>query len=237
MSAERPITTAGVAACDGVSRCFEVPQRHGTASTVLALDDVSVSIAAGRLVALAGPSGSGKSTLLAMLAALDRPTAGTVTLQGRNLSDLDRAARRRVRRTTAVMVLPQPADNLLLARTGRGNLRAVAALRSITDGVEHAIDELVGRIGMGAFVDHPCGAMSGGEQQRLAIACALVGSPALVLADEPTGALDAVSAATVIDALRAAVVAGATIVVATHDPHVMAAADEVIRLDHGRRVE
>jgi|JI10StandDraft_1071094.scaffolds.fasta_scaffold12827_4 putative ABC transport system ATP-binding protein len=238
MSADRTITLAEVAACDGISRRFDVPQRHGVSSTVLALDDVSLSIAAGRLVALNGPSGSGKSTLLAMLAALDHPTSGTVTVQGTDVGALGRAARRRLRRTTAIMVLPQPADNLLLARTGRRNLQTVAALRGVSAAdTDHAIDELVARVGMRSFIDHPCGAMSGGEQQRLAVACALMGSPALVLADEPTGALDATSAATVVEALRAAVSGGATIVVATHDPHVVAAADDVIRLDHGRRVE
>jgi ABC-type lipoprotein export system ATPase subunit len=79
--------------------------------------------------------------------------------------------------------------------------------------------------------------MSGGEQQRLAVACALVGAPSLVLADEPTGALDAASAAVLIEALRGAVDYGATVVVATHDPHVVGAADDVIVLDHGRRVQ
>ncbi len=226
-----------IASCANVTRRFEVPRRHGAASSVLALDDVTTDIAAGRLVVLNGPSGSGKSTLLAMLAALDRPTAGSVTLQGRDLGALDRAGRRRVRRSTAVMVLPQPADNLLLAQTGRSNLLTVAHHRGVVDDAEQALDDLVALLGLGRFVDNACGAMSGGEQQRLAIASALVGAPPLVLADEPTGALDANSAATVIEALQTAVAQGATVVVATHDPHVVAAADDVIRLDHGRRLE
>ena len=94
MTTDRTITLAEVAACDGISRRFDVPQRHGVSSTVLALDDVSLSIAAGRLVALNGPSGSGKSTLLAMLAALDHPTSGTVTVQGTDVGALGRAGRR-----------------------------------------------------------------------------------------------------------------------------------------------
>lgn len=228
--------SASVASCSDVTRRFEVPQRHGIASSVLALDAVSVDIATGRLVALNGPSGSGKSTLLAMLGALDRPTSGRVTVEGRDLGSLDRAERRRVRRSTAVMVLPQPADNLLLALSGRRNLRSVARLRGLGADAEAALDNVVTLLGLGRFVGNLCGAMSGGEQQRLAVACALVGAPPLVLADEPTGALDANSAATVIDALRTAVANGATVVVATHDPRVVAAADDVIRLDHGRRV-
>ncbi len=228
--------TTPIASCSGVTRRFEVPQRHGIASSVLALDAVSVDIAAGRLVALNGPSGSGKSTLLAILGALDRPTSGTVMVGGRDLGSLDRAERRRVRRSTAVMVLPQPADNLLLALSGRHNLLDIARLRGVGIDTNEALDHVVTLLGLGPFVDNLCGAMSGGEQQRLAVACALVGEPPLVLADEPTGALDANSAATVIEALRTAVANGATVVVATHDPHVVTAADDVIRLDHGRRV-
>jgi putative ABC transport system ATP-binding protein len=226
-----------IASCANVTRRFEVPQRHGAASSVLALDDVTADIAVGRLVALSGPSGSGKSTLLAILAALDRPSSGSVTVQGRDLGTLDRAARRGVRRSTAVMVLPQPADNLLLDHTGRSNLLTVAHHRGVVGDAQQVLDELVALLGLGGFVDSLCGAMSGGEQQRLAIACALVGAPPLVLADEPTGALDAKSAATLIEALRTAVAQGATVVVATHDSHVVAAADDVIRLDHGRRLE
>ncbi len=204
---------------------------------MLALDDVSADISAGRLVVLSGPSGSGKSTLLALLAALDRATAGSVVVQGRELGGLDRAARRRIRRSTAVMVLPQPADNLLLTGTGRENLRGVARLRDVGEGTEAVVDEVITLLGLSRFVDGSTGAMSGGEQQRVAVACALIGAPPLVLADEPTGALDANSAATVIEAFRAAVDHGATVVVATHDPHMIAAADDVIRLDHGRRVQ
>lgn len=229
--------SALVASCLNVSRRFEVPQRRGPGSSVLALDDVSADIIAGRLVVLSGPSGSGKSTLLALLAALDRATAGSIFLQARELGGLDRAARRRIRRSSAVMVLPQPADNLLLTGTGRENLRGVARLRDVGEGTEAVLDEVITLLGLSRFVDGSTGAMSGGEQQRVAVACALIGTPPLVLADEPTGALDANSAATVIEAFRAAVDHGATVVVATHDPHMIAAADDVIRLDHGRRVQ
>ncbi|HRC47866.1 MAG TPA: ATP-binding cassette domain-containing protein [Ilumatobacteraceae bacterium] len=197
---------------------------------------MNIDIAPGGLLALSGASGSGKSTLLSLLAALDRPTSGSVHVAGRDIGSLGRAARRRLRRSTAVLVLPQPADNLLLALSGRGNLLSVARVRGIGDRAEAVIESLVEQMELAAFVDQPCAVMSGGEQQRLAVACALVGAPPLLLADEPTGALDQASAATLITSLRAAVQGGATIIAATHDPNVIAAADSVVRLDHGRRV-
>ena len=98
--------------------------------------------------------------------------------------------------------------------------------------MERVIDDF----GIGTFVSRPAGRMSGGEQQRLALACALVGRPPLVLADEPTGALDDASAEHVVVAMRHATAQGAAIVVATHDANVIAAATSVVRLDHGRRV-
>ncbi|HQY14117.1 MAG TPA: ATP-binding cassette domain-containing protein [Ilumatobacteraceae bacterium] len=197
---------------------------------------MNIDIAPGGLLALSGASGSGKSTLLSLLAALDRPTSGSVHVAGRDIGSLGRAARRRLRRSTAVLVLPQPADNLLPALSGRGNLLSVARVRGIGDRAEAVIESLVEQMELAAFVDQPCAVMSGGEQQRLAVACALVGAPPLLLADEPTGALDQASAATLIASLRVAVQGGATIIAATHDPNVIAAADSVVRLDHGRRV-
>lgn len=217
-----------IAFCDRVGRQFDV-----RGETVLALVDVDLEVPAGNLVAIAGPSGSGKSTLLALLGCLDRPTTGSVRVAEHELTLLGRRARRRLRRSTVATMLPQPADNLLLDRTGADNL-AVAA-RNRRAGID-GIAAVVESIGIGAFVARACSTMSGGEQQRIALGCALVGGTPLVLADEPTGALDATSAAHVVDALTRAAAAGATIVVATHDPHVIDAAGVVVRLDHGRRV-
>jgi ABC-type lipoprotein export system ATPase subunit len=219
---ERPL-----AGSDHVSRRFEV-----RGESVLALDDVSVAVEAGRLLAVAGPSGSGKSTLLALLGCLDLPTAGSVHVGAHELATLSRRARRRLRRTTVATVLPQPADNLLSDRTGLENLRLAMRHRGVAaSSLEPLIDELA----IGGFVERTAGTMSGGEQQRLALACALVGGTPLVLADEPTGSLDDENAAHVIATLSRAVAHGATIVVATHDPAVIAAAHHVVRLDHGRR--
>jgi ABC-type lipoprotein export system ATPase subunit len=225
MNAAHPL----VARADGVSRRFEVRGER-----VLALDDVTVEVPRGRLLAIAGPSGSGKSTLLAEFGALDRPTAGTVTIGERDITALGRRARRSIRRTQVATVLPQPSDNLLVRRSGIDNLRVAMRQRG---GMASWVQRVIDDVEIGDFVDRVAGTMSGGEQQRLALACALVGGTPLVLADEPTGALDDVSAGHVIDALVRAVSFGATIVVATHDPAVMDAAHEVVRLDHGRRVE
>ena len=131
-------------------------------------------------------------------------------------------------------MLPQPSDNLFVTRTGLANLRLAVRHRR---GNPAEIDGLIESIGIGSFVDRLAGTMSGGEQQRLALACALAGGTPLVLADEPTGALDDANAAQVVAALVAAVARGATIVAATHDPAVIEASDDVVRLDHGRRVE
>ena len=222
-----------VAVARSVGRVFTSSAARG--SSVVALDDVSFDVEAGRLTVLAGPSGSGKSTMLALLGALDRPTTGTVEVGGVDIGSLGRAARRRLRRTVAVSMLPLPADNLLGGRTGTENLHAVARLRG-ADAHAPAIAALLDTIGIASLVDREVGAMSGGEQQRLALACALVGAPALVLVDEPTAALDRASAATVVAALAAAAADGASLVVATHDAAVIEAADAVVRLEHGRRV-
>ncbi len=222
-----------VAKCEGVSRRFEV-----RGESVLALDDVSLTVEAGRMLAIAGPSGSGKSTMLSILGCLDQQTSGSVRVVGHEIGQLSKRERRRLRRNTVATVLPQPADNLMVARTGLENLaismrhRGVAAVP--VDGA--FLQGVIASIDLGGFVERTAGTMSGGEQQRLALACALVCGTALILVDEPTGALDNDSAARVVKALTNATAGGATIVVATHDPAVIEASDFVVRLDHGRRV-
>ena len=222
-------TSAGtpIVVCDGVSRYYNTD-----GNIVLALDDVSIRIDAGQLVAVVGPSGSGKSTLLGMIGCIDRPTSGTVTVRGVDVTALSRRDRRRIRRHVAATMLPAPADNLLLDRTGTQNITVAAQQRRIGGA---NIDALQRALGIDAFASRVAGTMSGGEQQRVSLACALIGGTPLVLADEPTGALDATSAASMIDALgRACRENGTTIIVATHDPNVAATADRVIRLSHGQ---
>ena len=224
-----PDDGAPIAVATGVTRRF-VDQGE----TVLGLDDVSMVARAGALTAVVGPSGSGKSTLLAQLACTDRPSAGTVTLAGVDVTAMTGRARRRLRRTRLGIVLPQPSDNLLDDLDAVSNLRWAARTRGAEPlSRDDAVAQLE-RVGLAASSAKRVVELSGGEQQRLAVLCAAVGDPLLVLADEPTASLDRVTAAQLVDLLRAFAAGGTTIVVATHDPALVDASDDVVRLDHGR---
>ena len=218
-----------VAVANGVTRRFV-----NQGETVLALDEVSMIARAGALTAVVGPSGSGKSTLLAQLACTDRPSAGTISLAGDDVTGLSRRARRRLRRRRLGIVLPQPSDNLLDELDAVGNLRWAARTRGAPTSTGADAYERLAQVGLASSGAKRVAELSGGEQQRLAVLCAAVGEPLLVLADEPTASLDRVTAAQLVDVLRAFADRGTTIVVATHDVALADAADHVVRLDHGR---
>ena len=169
-----------------------VTRRFGTAlGTVVAVDDVDVTIAPQLLTVIAGPSGSGKSTLLGLLACIDRPDEGSVHLAATNVTTLSRSRRRRLRRERIGIVLPQPSDNLLDALDAMGNLLWSVRQRSRATGRPGPDPvELLESVGLADAQRKRIRELSGGEQQRLAIACALAGDPALVVADEPTASLD-----------------------------------------------
>jgi putative ABC transport system ATP-binding protein/macrolide transport system ATP-binding/permease protein len=214
-----------------------VTRRFGTAlGTVLAVDHVDVAIAAQQLTVIAGPSGSGKSTLLGLFACIDRPDEGSVHVATTNVTGLSRARRRRLRRERIGLVLPQPSDNLLDTLDALGNVVWSARLRGVAGTAGPGPAELLASVGLAGAEHKRVRELSGGEQQRLAIACALAGDPALIVADEPTASLDHASAAQVVEVLRAAADRGVTLVVAGHDRHVIEVADAVVELDHGRRV-
>ena len=218
----------------GLSRTFA-----SAGGAVVALDAVDLVVRRGSFTAIAGPSGSGKSTLLALVGCTDRPDGGSLSIDGTDVLAADRRVRRTLRRRRLGLVLPVPADNLLDSLDAAGNLRWSARCR----GGRHdrpdaaAVDDALDAVGLPAAVaGKRVAELSGGEQQRLALACALVGPPAVVVADEPTASLDHDSAATVIAALRRIADRGATLLVASHDQHVLDAADAVLHLDHGRRI-
>jgi ABC-type lipoprotein export system ATPase subunit len=229
---ERARAVVPAASARGVTR------RFGTAlGTVLAVDQVDVTVIGQQLTVIAGPSGSGKSTLLGLFACIDRPDAGTVHVGPTNVTGLSRARRRRLRRERIGIVLPQPSDNLLDTLDALGNLVWSTRQRGATPGrAGPGPAELLASVGLAGAERKRVRELSGGEQQRLAIACALAGDPALVVADEPTASLDRASAAQVVEVLRAAADRGVTLVVAGHDRHVIEVADAVVELDHGRRV-
>jgi putative ABC transport system ATP-binding protein len=203
---------------------------------VVALDDVSVVVESGQMTVIAGPSGSGKSTLLALLACLDRPDTGVVELAGRAVHSASSRDRRRIRRRSIGIVLPLPPDNLLERLDAAGNLVWAAKVRSGTRLTRVDVEAHLGAVGLGDSSAKRIRQLSGGEQLRLALACAMVGGPPLVVADEPTASLDRGNAAAMVEAMRAAADRGATLVVASHDTHVLDRADQIVQLDHGRRV-
>jgi cell division transport system ATP-binding protein len=196
-----------------------------------ALRDVTLNIAKGELVYLAGPSGAGKSTLLKMIAAIERPTSGQVTVNGHDIGKLKKAGVPFLRRNLGLIFQHQRLlnDRNILANTMLPLLVTGAPKAQAEQRARAALDK-VGLLDRARA--YPL-ELSGGEQQRVAIARAIVNRPQIILADEPTANLDRAAADKVLDALRAFHSVGVTCMISTHDEQVLDSAARVIRLDHG----
>ena len=211
----------------------EVTRVHGEGATeVVALRAVSFAAYAGELVAVMGPSGSGKSTLLTLAGGLDQPTSGTVSVEGCDLALLGARGRARMRRTSVGYVFQD--FNLIPALTAAENVALPRELdgertRSARRAARAALEE----VGIGELADRFPDEMSGGQQQRVAIARAVVGERRLILADEPTGALDTETGEDILRLLRARCDAGAAGVLVTHEARHAAWADRVVFLRDG----
>jgi putative ABC transport system ATP-binding protein len=221
----------GVVRCEGLVQVYGLPGEE-----VTALRGVDLVVGEGDTVALLGPSGAGKSTLLWLLAGLLRPTAGVVEVCGRRLSDLTGRTAADLRLREVGVVLQNPGRNLLAHDTALGNVLFAQwpTRRSRSAKRRRALD-LLDAVGLGHAARRPAGRLSGGEQQRLALAVALANGPRLLLADEPTSQLDHGSAATVIDLIRAANEdLGTSVIVVTHDPAVGSALSRTVTIRDGR---
>jgi putative ABC transport system ATP-binding protein len=200
-------------------------------AAVTALDGVTVDFPSGGLTAIMGPSGSGKSTLMHLLAGLDRPTSGTVVIDGVDLSTLDDAELTELRRDNVGFVFQF--FNLLPVLDARENILLPLKLAG-READQGRFDRLVAAMGLADRLDHRPSQLSGGQQQRVAIARALMSEPAVVFADEPTGNLDTHSSEEVLGLLRTAVdELGQTVVMVTHDANAAAIADRVLVLVDG----
>ncbi len=214
----------------------DVSRVYGEEVQVYALREVSLQIHAGDLLAITGPSGSGKSTMLGLLGVLDRPSAGTVEVGGRDTGTLDDAARSRLRGDSIGFVFQQ--FHLIPHLSAFGNVATALLYRGLSPGERrdralHALEQ----VGLGARADHRPVQMSGGEQQRVAIARAIVTEPLMILADEPTGALDSQNAANVMELFAELESPDRAVVLVTHDHGVAATAKRVVAMRDGRIVD
>jgi putative ABC transport system ATP-binding protein len=216
---------------EGICRTFDVGGRP-----VHALVDVDENIPAGEHVAVMGPSGSGKSTLLNILGCLDRPTAGSYRLDGREVADLGEAALSDIRRNFIGFVFQS--YHLVPRLDARRNVELPMVFAGISRAERHQrADRALQAVDMADRADHRPDQLSGGERQRVAIARATVMEPRILLADEPTGNLDSKSGEQVLDVLERMNAEGLTLVVVTHDPNVGRRAHRVLRMLDGRIVE
>lgn len=209
--------------------------RGSNSPTVRALDDVSLQLQRGEIVGIAGPSGSGKSTLLHLLACLDTPTSGAVSIMGRDLAKLSGRERTRMRRDQIGIVFQR--FHLLPSLSARSNVALPLVEQGMGKRTRHErADELLAQVGLGDRVEHKPGALSGGEQQRVAVARALACEPDLVIADEPTGELDTETGRRVLK-LLSRIAEDRAVVLASHDERALDATDRVIRLLDGKRTD
>jgi putative ABC transport system ATP-binding protein len=215
--------------CESLTRTYPSGGRE-----ITVLRDITFELEPGRILAITGPSGSGKSTLLGLLAGLDRPTRGRVLLDGRDLGALGEDERARVRAETVGFVFQS--FHLIPTLTARENVQVPLELRG-EDGRARA-DELLQRVGLGDRGHHYPAQLSGGEQQRVAVARAFANRPKLLFADEPTGNLDAANGQNVVALLSELNrELGTTVVLVTHEPELAARAHRVLRLRDGAVVE
>jgi putative ABC transport system ATP-binding protein len=218
-----------------VVKAGHVVRRYGEGGTAVdALRGVSVDIARGQLTAVMGPSGSGKSTLMHILAGLDKPTSGHVSVAGVDVTALDDTALTKLRRDHIGFIFQF--FNLLPMLTAGENI--VLPLRLAGGKPDPAwLEELIDKVGLGDRLTHRPAELSGGQQQRVAVARALVSRPSVMFADEPTGNLDSTTGGEILALLRDSVdTLGQTTVMVTHDAHAAAIADRVLFLADGRIV-
>ncbi|MGH2699946.1 MAG: ABC transporter ATP-binding protein [Actinomycetota bacterium] len=219
--------TVGVAASAlGVVKIYWTPTGE-----VHALKGIDALFSAGQVTALVGPSGSGKSSLMRILCGLDKPTAGSVVIGDTDVSALKGARLHRFRRDNVGYVFQRPSDNLISFLTAREHLEHSARIRGVGETSE--VDELLEQLGIAKRDHHRPHELSGGEQQRLAFAQAVVGKPVLVVADEPTAELDSASSHDLLETVHDLAHRGIGVVVSTHDPAVIEQADRTIYLRHG----
>src|SRR5438477_7058837 len=212
-----------------VSRFY--PARAGApGGTIRALDDVSLAVPPGEWLAVMGPSGSGKSTMVNLIGCLDQPSSGEIWLDGANVAAMNRSELNRVRAEKIGFIFQQ--FHLIPYLTALENVLLAQYFHSMTD--EREALEALERVGLKDRAHHLPAHLSGGEQQRVCIARALINDPKIVLADEPTGNLDAQNEEIVLRLLRELHHQGRTIIMVTHDPLVARLADRRIELHHGK---
>src|SRR5437773_6022476 len=215
-----------------VSRLYPAKAEAG-GGVIRALDDFTLSVDPGEWVAIMGPSGSGKSTLVNLIGCLDRPTAGEIWLDGVNVANMSANELNRVRAEKVGFIFQQ--FHLIPYLSALENVMLAQYFHSMTD--EQEALEALARVGLKDRAEHVPAQLSGGEQQRVCIARALINDPKILLADEPTGNLDALNEEIVLRLLRDFHRQGRTIVMVTHDPVVARLAQRRIELHHGRIVE
>ena len=234
----QPATESTSPATDGaapVVTAHEVARRYGEGDTAVdALRGLSLDVAPGKLTAVMGPSGSGKSTLMHILAALDRPTSGYVTIAGTRLGQLSDTEITRIRREHIGFVFQF--FNLLPMLTAEENVVLPLSIAGRKP-PKAELDELLEQVGLADRRTHRPSELSGGQQQRVAIARALVSKPTVVFADEPTGNLDSKTGGEILELLHESVTAlGNTLVMVTHEARAAAIADRILFLADGQIV-
>ena len=222
--------------CENLVKIYRLHQEGGDSVEVQALQGLDITVAEGEMLGIVGASGSGKSTLLNVLGGLDRPTGGRALIDKQNLGQLSPSALDRYRRETVGFVWQQGARNLIPYLTALENVELPLILSGNVGRATRTLAlELLERVGLRERKDHRLEELSGGEQQRVAVAIALANGPRLLLADEPTGELDSATAQSIYELLRRLnKELGLTIVIVSHDPAIAKHVDRVVAVRDGK---